>query len=143
MQLMDDPFVIAGGTNADLSTKEILKRYQDRMGQRPAINEIGEVHNRQDNSSRPPPTRVDTDPTLFTQASSVRPVQEPPVPQGHPNNGTPPHMWRGPSDLAAQPSPYRNNSEPQVERSENGQQREWRNSGWGRQNGGVGVGNAT
>ncbi|KAM0283616.1 hypothetical protein ACHAQH_002394 [Verticillium albo-atrum] len=146
MGLMDDPFVIAGG-NADLSTKEILKRYQDRLGQKPAGfgADMGEIHNRQDNSSRPPPTRVETDPGIYKQASSVRPVMDPPVPFNNtPNPGTPPQAWRGPGE-SGNPSPYASQgnqyetSDSQLEQTEGGPKREWRNSGWGRPNG-VGVG---
>lgn len=150
MDLMDDPFVIAGSTNADLTTKEILKRYQDRVGQKPSGPvEISEVHNRQDDHYRPPPTRVETDPALYKEARSVRPVMEPLGPSAAiPNTATPPpqQMWRGPSDTG-NPSPYRNEqaaySDSQLEPADGSQRREWRNSAWGRQNGGVGVGSNT
>ncbi|KAL2757452.1 hypothetical protein ACRALDRAFT_2100347 [Sodiomyces alcalophilus JCM 7366] len=144
MQLMEDPSVITGGANADLSTKEILKRFQDRMGQRPAYGEVSEVHNRQDNSSRPPPTRVDTDPAALTQASSVRPVQDPSMPYSgsHPGSGAPPQFLRGPSD-PTHTAVYRNNSEPIIDHADGNQRKEWRNSAWGRPNGGVGVGGNT
>lgn len=148
MDLMEDPFVIAGAANADLSTKEILKRYQDRMGQRPPV-EVNEVHNRWDNSSRPPPTRIDTDPAAYKEARSVRPVQDPPMPSygnNNPNQGTPPQqMWQGPGDAGhSRTSPYKhepyNHSDPQLEHSDGSQRRQWRNSGWGGQSSGVGVG---
>ncbi|ROT37285.1 rho-type GTPase-activating protein [Sodiomyces alkalinus F11] len=150
MRLMEDPSVISGGANADLSTKEILKRFQDRMGQRPAYGEVSEVHNRQDNSSRPPPTRVDTDPAAFTQASSVRPVQDPLMPynnnstnnNSNPGLGTPPQFLRGPSDPTHNTA-YRSHSEPHIDHADGNQRKEWRNSAWGRQNGGVGVGGNT
>lgn len=147
MNLMDDPFVIAGGTNADLSTKEILKRYQDRLGQKPVGPvEFSEAHNRQDEHFRPPPTRVETDPTLYKEARSVRPVQDPPQPFNGSVPGTPPQMWKGASDNG-HPSPYKheqfNHSDPQLEPAEGSQRREWRNSGWGRQYSGVGVGGNT
>lgn len=148
MDLMDDPFVLAGGTAADLSTKEILKRYQDRLGQKPSgpVEMVGEAHNRQDEHFRPPPTRVETDPALYKEARSVRPVQDPPMAPFNValNPGTPPQMWRGASDQGQNPSPYKheqyNHSDPQLEAPEGSQRREWRNSGWGRQHNGVGVG---
>lgn len=147
MDLVNDPFVF--GNTADLTTKDILKRYQDRMGQRPGFGEVNEVYNRPDNSTRPPPRRVETDPALWQQQeSSVRPVQEPPMPsynQPHPN--TPPQRWRTHEENGHAPSPYGNNNN-QFEHSDtegptDGQKREWRNSGWGRQNSGVGVGGNT
>ncbi|KAL0938923.1 rho GTPase activator [Colletotrichum truncatum] len=143
MHLVNDPFVF-GGNSVDLTTKDILKRYQDRIGQRPGYGEVNEAFNRPDNSTRPPPRRVETDPALWQQQeSSVRPVQEPPIPvynnQPHPN--TPPQRWRG-QEENGHPSPYGNQFESSdTEGPTDAQKREWRNSAaWGRQNGGVGVG---
>ncbi|KAF9879844.1 rho GTPase activator [Colletotrichum karsti] len=145
MDLVNDPFVF-GANSADLSTKDILKRYQDRIGQRPGYGEVNEVFNRPDNSTRPPPRRVETDPALWQQQeSSVRPVQEPPMPlynQPHPN--TPPQRWRA-HEENGHPSPYGSQFEhSDTEGPTDAQKREWRNSAaWGRQNGGVGVGGNT
>ncbi|TDZ12832.1 Rho-type GTPase-activating protein 1 [Colletotrichum spinosum] len=143
MDLVNDPFVF--GNTADLTTKDILKRYQDRMGQRPGFGEVNEVFNRPDNPTRPPPRRVETDPALWQQQEiSVRTVQEPPMPlynQPHPN--TPPQRWRG-NDENGHPSPYGSQFEPSdSEAPTDAQKKEWRNSGWARQNSGVGVGGNT
>ncbi|KAH9902250.1 rho-type GTPase-activating protein [Xylariomycetidae sp. FL2044] len=139
----DEIMVLAGDStlwsnSAELTTKEILKRME-------ALRAAGGVRQfdntefvgRQD-KQRPIATRVDTDPTLLQQESSVRPVQEPTIPFTTPQ-GTPPQKWRKPD---AGQSPYAN----QYERSdnqqdpENAQRREWRNSGWGRQNNSVTTG---
>ncbi|KAK2769071.1 rho GTPase activator [Colletotrichum kahawae] len=150
MDLVNDPFVFGSGNGADLSTKDILKRYQDRIGQRPGLGEVNEVFNRPDNSTRPPPRRVETDPALWQQQeSSVRPVQDP-LPtmvlpyHPHPNANTPPQRWR-PHEENGHPSPYVNQPEhSDTEGPTDAQKREWRNSAaWGRQNGGVGVGGHT
>ncbi|GKT54997.1 rho-type GTPase-activating protein 1 [Colletotrichum tofieldiae] len=109
MDLVNDPFVF--GNTADLTTKDILKRYQDRMGQRSGLGgEVNEVFNRSDNSTRPPPRRVETDPALWQQQeSSVRPVQDPPMPIppfNQANPGTPPQRWRAQQEENGHPSPY-------------------------------------
>jgi hypothetical protein len=104
--------------------------------------DASEIYNRQDNSTRPPAKRVETDPSLWQQETSVRHMQDPPMPYAN-NPGTPPKSWKG-HDESGHPSPYRNefdHSENQLDNPDNGQRREWRNSGWGRQNSGVGVGN--
>ena len=144
VSLLNDPFLF--NSNGDITTKEILKRFQDRQGQM-QLPEAGEAYNRQDNSNRPPPKRVDADPAIWQQESSVRPMQDPAMPYGS-NPGTPPKSWRGQEDSGRQ-SPYGQQLEPSdsnPDNPENGdgnQRREWRNSGWGRQNNnnGVGVGN--
>lgn len=146
--MVNDPFVF--GNTADLTTKDILKRYQDRMGQRPGLGEVNEVFNRPDNSSRPPPRRVETDPALWQQQeSSVRTVQEPPMPIppfNQTNPGTPPQRWR-PHEENGHPSPYGGSQyeHSDTEGPSEAQKREWRQSGgvWGRQNSGVGVGGNT
>jgi len=105
--------------------------------------DVGEVYNRQDSLTRPPARRIETDPSLWQGETSVRHIQEPP-PIGYGTNpSTPPKSWRGPEE-GGHPSPYRDEfdqAEGQLETPDNGQRREWRNSGWGRQNSGVGVGN--
>ncbi|KZL69645.1 hypothetical protein CI238_00688 [Colletotrichum incanum] len=148
MDLVNDPFVF--GNTADLTTKDILKRYQDRMGQRSGLGgEVNEVFNRPDNSTRPPPRRVETDPALWQQQeSSVRPVQDPPMPIppfNQANPGTPPQRWRAQQDENGHPSPYGGGAQfehSDTEGPSEAQKREWRQSGgvWGRQNNGVGVG---
>ncbi|KZL73533.1 Rho-type GTPase-activating protein 1 (RhoGAP domain-containing protein) [Colletotrichum tofieldiae] len=148
MDLVNDPFVF--GNTADLTTKDILKRYQDRMGQRSGLGgEVNEVFNRSDNSTRPPPRRVETDPALWQQQeSSVRPVQDPPMPIppfNQANPGTPPQRWRAQQEENGHPSPYAGGAQfeqSDTEGPSEAQKREWRQSGgvWGRQNSGVGVG---
>lgn len=93
-------------------------------------------------STRPPPRRVDTDPSLWQQESSVRPVQAPPpMPNANSGTSTPSHSYRGQEGLPGmaygQPQLDRSNSQLAAE-PDMGQPREWRNSGWGR--GGVAMG---
>lgn len=118
-----------------------MKRYQDLRGQGPP--EPSEIYNRQESSTRPPPKRVETDPALLQSERSVRPMQDN-VPAPYPNavSPVPPPRFRPPED---QPSPYDANQtdhpDPRSENPEHSKRGEWRNSGvWGRQGGGVGVG---
>lgn len=131
MEVLSDPSLFNG--NGDISTKDIIKRIADRSAGGPRHYDT-ELVNRQENS-RPVATRVDTDPGAWHQERSVRPVQD-----SYPTNpGTPPQKWRNPDHG---PSPYQdqydgeNTSQP----PENGQRREWRNSGWGRPNNSVPAG---
>ncbi|KAK4192701.1 hypothetical protein QBC35DRAFT_199949 [Podospora australis] len=158
----------------DLTTKEILKRFADRTTNTSITrqySEVGELMGRHDNNpSRPPPRRIETDPATWQQESSVRPMQDPFVDAV----GTPP-LKHGPYDPPPQQSPYRgpesgNNrvqppyapsqpqqqhlqqmqpqqqqqsqQHPQPPQPPQGQPRsEWRNSGaWGRQNSSVATG---
>jgi hypothetical protein len=117
--------------NGDITTKEILKRISDRSsgGARQYDTEL--VH-RQDNS-RPMATRVDTDPSAWQQERSVRPVQENAASYTT-HQGTPPQTkWRGPEG-APSPQPNQFEAENVPPAPDNGQRREWRNSGWGRHN---------
>jgi len=147
--------------NGDLTTKEILKKFSDRaaagFGPR-QFAEVTEIVGRHENPSRPPPRRVETDPSQWQQESSVRPMQqEPTIPFiGPPHVATPPPK-RGPYDAPPpQQSPYgqfdQNGPPPENGGGRGGgggagagaaggqQQREWRNSGWGRQNSGLTTG---
>ncbi|KAI0383842.1 RhoGAP-domain-containing protein [Hypomontagnella monticulosa] len=121
--------------NGEITTKEILKRIEARsVSGVPRQYDSTEYLGRQE-SRRPLATRVATDPATWQQQeSSVRPVQEPTIPFTTPQ-GTPPQNRRIPDNGQ---SPYTN----QYERgdSQNGQRREWRNSGWGRQNSSVTTG---
>ncbi|TQV95712.1 Rho GTPase activator (Lrg11) [Cordyceps javanica] len=129
LTLLNDPYLFSGST--EITTKEILKRFQDRRGQIPAA-EITEVYNRPDLSSRSPPKRVETDPSLWQGERTVRPVQDPPSHYSQSNQGTPPQKWRNPDD----PSPYSNSnynrSEGHLARTEHNP-RDWRSSGWPQQ----------
>jgi hypothetical protein len=141
LSLLYDPHIFS--SSGELTSKEIMKRYQERRGQI-SIGDVNEVYNRPDNSTRPPPKRVETDPAVWQGEASVRHVQDPAMPPptygtpGGTPQGTPPQSrWRGPSE----PSPYRggyNHSDTQLD-SDQSQRRDWRNSGWGRQGGGLGV----
>lgn len=141
LALLNDPYLFSSST--EITTKEILKRYQDRRGQIPA-SEFTEVFNRPDISSRSPPKRVETDPSLWQGERTVRPVQDAPPHYAQSNQGTPPQRWRNPDD----PSPYHNTnynrSEGHLAQTDHNP-REWRNSGWQKQQqqhpGGLGVGN--
>lgn len=109
--------------NGEITTKEILKKIESR-----AVTGLPRQYDstefvKQHESKRPLATRVATDPAAWQQESSVRPVQEPTIPFTTPQGTPPPNPnWRKPDQG---PSPY-------PEQPENGQRREWRNSGWGR-----------
>lgn len=104
---------------------------------------MNEAYNRQDNSTRPPARRVETDPAVWQGEASVRPMQDPPMPYANNGPGTPPTRWRGRNDLANPSSPYGanqfNQSDSQLDNTEHSRRREWRNSGLARQGSGVGV----
>jgi hypothetical protein len=155
MQVPDDILAllndttIFGSSNSELTTKEILKRFQDRKGQMPVV-EISEVYNRADNSTRPPPRRVETDPAVWQEETTVRPVQDVPMPpymvSGASTPSGPPGA-RGQEDMGhlGQPStPWKNQhfnrSDGHVDSPTHGTRKEWRNSGCGRQGNGLGVG---
>ena len=129
MDVLGDSTLWSG--NGDITTKEILKRVDARtISGSTKQYDTSEFVGRQENA-RPMATRVDTDPNLFQQERSVRPVQEPAVPVPT-HQGTPPQKWRGPEN---EPQRYNNNQyeqrgETQPEAPENGQRREWRNSGF-------------
>lgn len=131
--LLGDPHLFASST-----TKDILRRFHELQGRpMPPASEFKEVYNKQDNSTRPPPRRVDTDPALWQQEHSVRPIQEPPA------------VYTGPGAMAsaasaayAQHKLDRSNSQlaPEQQRQQQQQDmqvqgREWRHSGsnWGGQ----------
>ncbi|KAM5356173.1 hypothetical protein ACJ41O_002819 [Fusarium nematophilum] len=140
--LLNDPYIFSN--SGDITTKEILKRFQDRRGQI-SITDVNEVFNRPDNSTRPPARRVETDPAVWQGEATVRTIQDPSMPYANNNGpGTPPNRWRGRNDLG-HPSPYGanqfNQSDSQLDNTEHSQRREWRNSGWGRQGSGLGVSN--
>lgn len=143
VELLGDPSLFSG--SGDISTKEILKRLGDRMmnGTSRPFQQNPEVIGRHDPSIRPLAKRVDTDPNLWQQESSARPIQAPPLPappygsSNLPHHGTPPQKWRNPDD-SGYPSPNNqqfegDNEEQPPEGGEGGQRKEWRNSGW-RQN---------
>ncbi|KAI0124681.1 rho-type GTPase-activating protein 1 [Xylariales sp. AK1849] len=123
-------------SSGDITTKEILKRIGDRSAGGPKQYDT-EFVNRQD-TARPTATRVDTDPAAYQQERSVRPVAPESTMSYGANQGTPPQRWRGPDNGQ---SPYANQHEVEnvSQPPENGQRREWRNSGW-RQNGSVPTG---
>jgi hypothetical protein len=140
LALLNDPYFF--NNTGDVTTKEILKRFQDRRGQ-VSLMDVNEVYNRGDNTTRPPPRRVETDPTVWQGETTVRPVQDPPVPYANSSNqGTPPQRpWRGGPE--GHGSPYANkfnHSDSHLDNTEHSQRREWRNSAWGRQGSGLGVG---
>ncbi|KAG0647994.1 Rho-type GTPase-activating 1 [Hyphodiscus hymeniophilus] len=133
---------------SDITTKEILKRYGDLGASGGPKHKVETVESplssRSKDSGRPLApvvTRVDTDPSqafAWQKESSVRHVQDPNVPfGGNSNQNTPPQQqWQGP-ELEQPHYPYRNGT---PDSQQDGQRREYRNSGWGRpQNGSVGV----
>ncbi|PHH86725.1 hypothetical protein CDD83_9828 [Cordyceps sp. RAO-2017] len=144
LTLLNDPYLFSN--SGEITTKEILRRFQDRRGQ-VSTAEVGEVFSRHDTSTRSPPRRVETDPSVLQGERTVRPVQDPsmPVYSGH---GTPPQQkWAGGGGGGGgseHASPYSdsrfNRSDGQLDSSEHSQRGEWRNSAWGRRGGGVGVG---
>ncbi|KAK4227214.1 hypothetical protein QBC38DRAFT_196855 [Podospora fimiseda] len=147
-------------SNSDLTTKDLIKKFSDRAANSPRhYTEVTEVVGRHgdNNPSRPPPRRIETDPSAWHQESSVRPMQEPTIPAfaGPVQSQATPPPRRGPYDAPPpQQSPYghgqfdksgppdnRNQQQPPPSQQQQQQQQqgrgEWRNSGWGRQNSGL------
>lgn len=128
--------------NGEITTKEILKRFGERSayGPQPQLGDIG----RNENASRPPPRRIETDPSAWQSETSVRAVQEPMVPSyANPSQATPPSKRRNPDDGgngSPHVPPHFDGSTDALDRG--GQpapgpgRREWRNSGWNTPNGG-------
>jgi hypothetical protein len=120
MDILSDSTLFS--TNGDITTKEILKRIEGRSthgGSKQYDN--AEFASRQE-SRRPMATRIETDPAV---------IQEPTIPFTA-TQGTPPQQWRHPdnSDI-----PYPEQQERSgTPHTENGQRKEWRNSGWGKPN---------
>lgn len=140
LALLNDPYLFAN--NGEISTKEIMKRFHDRKGQMPIADH--EVYSKQESSTRPPARRVDTDPAVWKGETTVRPVQDVPMPYARAAQGTSPHRRQARGE-GPNPSPYGhqfNNSDSQLDHPEHSQRRDWRNSGWGRQGSGLGVGNS-
>ncbi|KAL2262853.1 hypothetical protein VTK26DRAFT_9240 [Humicola hyalothermophila] len=146
--MLNDPTFF--NNNGELTTKEILKKFSDRaangLGPR-QYAEVTEIVGRHENPSRPPPRRIESDPSAW-QESSVRPMQEPTIPFTGPAQ-TPPPKRGGPYDAPPPPhqqSPYGPQFDPSGGTPDaaggrgNQPQREWRNSGWGRQNSGLTTG---
>ncbi|KAJ9142073.1 Rho-type GTPase-activating protein 1 [Pleurostoma richardsiae] len=130
--------------NGEITTKEILKRFGDRRvnGAQASYADVGEYVGRYDAAGRPLARRVETDPSVWQDERSVRPIQEPMPPYIHSAQSTPPPKWRNPDDPQASASPYNQSFEAADTGSgstDPNQRREWRNSGWNRPNGSVGV----
>src|SRR3569833_576554 len=109
-----------------------------------SYGDVTEVVNRHDNTIRPMARRVDTDPSVWQDERSVRPMQDPPMPYANAKQNTPP-KWRGAGDDGhASPSPYAQEYDPSggpPDGSDRTPRREWRNSnsGWSRGNSSVGI----
>jgi len=152
--------------DGEITTKEILKRFGDRRvnGSQPQFGDASELMQRHHEiANRPPPRRIETDPSAWQSETSVRTVQqEPTLPYiSQQQGGTPPQQkWRGPQDDGNH-SPYSqqqgfNGSSENLDRGTPAggggggggpprPPREWRNSGYNRQppqqpNGGVAAG---
>ncbi|KAH6636656.1 hypothetical protein F5144DRAFT_188729 [Chaetomium tenue] len=146
-------------STGELTSKEILKKFSDRAANRlgpQQYAEVTEIVGRHEIPTRPPPRRIETDPSQWQQESSARPVQEP-MSYGPPHAATPPPKRGGPYDAppygqfdpqggptpdgsgrgGGQPQPYPQQQQPPPQQQSQQQQREWRNSGWGRQNSGL------
>ncbi|KAI8632088.1 RhoGAP-domain-containing protein [Xylariaceae sp. FL1651] len=127
MDILSDSTLFSN--NGDITTKEILKRIEGRAsngGSRQYDN--AEFASRQDNHRRPMATRVETDPSV---------LQEPTIPFTT-TQGTPPQQWRDPDNSdPPYPEQYERSGTPHAE---NGQRKEWRNSGWARPNNSVTTG---
>jgi hypothetical protein len=147
--------------DGEITTKEILKRFGDRRvnGSQPQFGDASELMQRHHEiANRPPPRRVETDPSAWQSETSVRTVQqEPTLPyvSQQQQQGTPPQQkWRGPDDGNHSPFSQQqgfNGSTENLDRGTAGggqaagprPPREWRNSGYNRQphpNGGVAAG---
>ncbi len=145
VDILNDPTLFSN--NGEITTKEILKRFGDRPmnGGARSYGDVTEIVNRHDNSIRPLARRVETDPSVWQDERSVRPMQDPPMPYAGPNNNsqnTPPPKWRGPEE-GGQPSPYAQEFDPSAGQPDgsdrNNPRRDWRNSGWSRGNSSVGI----
>jgi hypothetical protein len=137
-----------------VTTKEILKRYGNMAANGGPRHQVETTESpfgkSKDGSGRalaPQVTRVDTDPNqqdAWQKETSVRHVQDPSVPYAgnSSNQNTPPQQWQ---EGLQQPSPYSQRAVTPESGSESGRARDWRNSGWGRQqqNGSLGVTGAT
>ncbi|KAI1143419.1 RhoGAP-domain-containing protein [Hypoxylon sp. FL0543] len=126
MDVLSDPSLFMN--NGEITTKEILKKIESRAANGLPRQYDGTEFVKQQESRRPLATRVATDPAAWHQESSVRPVQEPTIPFTT-AQGTPPQNWRRP-DNGQSPHPAQYDGQ----NPENGQRREWRNSGWGKPN---------
>lgn len=128
--------------NGEITTKEILKRFGERSayGSQPQLGDIG----RNENASRPPPRRIETDPSAWQSETSVRAVQDPMVPSyANPSQATPPSKRRNPDDGGNGSPHVPSHFDGSTDALERGGQpapgpgrREWRNSGWNTPNGG-------
>jgi hypothetical protein len=126
--------------DGQVTTKEILKRYGD-IGQNGAKHQV-ETNESPYAGSRegvnrtfaPVITRVDSDhnqQNAWQKESSVRHVQDPSAPYANSSNqNTPPQQWQG--EEATHPSPYSHQTGTPESGVDQGR-RDWRNSGWGRQ----------
>ncbi|KAG6008956.1 hypothetical protein E4U21_003506 [Claviceps maximensis] len=138
LTLLHDPYIFSN--SSENSTKDILKRFQDRRGQAPT-GELAEAYNRPDVSSRSPPKRVETDPSVWQGERTVRRVQDGPPTSFNQEQGASPQKWPpGPEDHPSSPYNARFNHSDGHLSSSDGQRGEWRNSAWGRRGGGLGVG---
>lgn len=133
-------------TGSELTTKDIMKHFSDRNanGHGPRhFTKVTEVlPGRHENMTRPTPRRMETDPSGWQHESSVRTVQDPPMPPnfggGGGPQGTPPHQRRG---YDGPGSPYGHGGTDTPDSGERNQsRREWRNSSWVRQNSGLTTG---
>jgi hypothetical protein len=139
---------------SDITTKEILKRYGDigsLGGQKHTVEtvEVPVGKTSKEGGTRPLApvvTRVDTDPYQAharQKESSVRHIQETSGSfgpgQSSSNQNTPPQQhWQG-QELEA-PAPFIRRTSTPDSQNEGHRNRDWRNSGWGRQqNGSLGV----
>ncbi|KAG5995474.1 hypothetical protein E4U52_008267 [Claviceps spartinae] len=144
LTLLHDPYIFSNNSNSgEVTTKEILKRYQDRRGGQAPAGEISEAYNRPDVSSRSPPKRVETDPAVWQGERTVRRVQDGASSHSihHEQGNSPQKRAPGPAEQPPS-SPYNprfNHSDGHLS-SSGGQRGEWRNSAWGRRGGGLGVG---
>lgn len=126
--------------NGDITTKEILKRIETRSaGGLTRQYDSNEFVRQQETGKRPMATRVATDPAAWQQESSVRPIQEPTIPFTA-AQGAPPQNWRQPENGKPPYAGQYEQADNQPKNPENGQRREWRNSGWGRPNNSVTTG---
>ncbi len=143
VDILNDPSLFSN--NGEITTKEILKRFGDRPmnGGARSYGDVTEIVSRHDNSIRPLARRVETDPSLWQDERSVWPMQDPAVTYAGPNNSqnTPPPKWRGPDE--GHPSPYGQEFDGPVSQPDGSDRsnprRDWRNSGWSRENRTVGI----
>jgi hypothetical protein len=130
VDILNDPTLFSN--NGEITTKEIIKKYGDRTMRYGDAGDAG----------RPIARRVETEPPMWQHDMGARPIHDTAMPFASPgvvggggNPGTPPPTWRAQEDGRSSPySQHMDASGGGASGDDRRPRREWRNSGWGRQN---------